>query len=188
MHKDKPNNTGHVARTIAAIILTFIGIVGSIQLLRSQLITEVPFTTLSMAAAFFGCVIAFIDRVQSFGSAAFRVELAQVQEARKEVEARALEIRRVTFALAEITLFITAIQGRIRSEGEADVNTPWLESKVREILHSVSATPEEQSKTFRLFSAAKEMDRLHGQLDATEWEKGWNAIKEQISNETKQMV
>ncbi len=183
-----PNKIIPAPKIIAAAIVSIAGLAWCQSLLTSERVNQLSFVSLVALVVLAGLFIAFSDRIKTLNLRQLSIDLERVEEARKDVEARAAEIRRITFSLAEITLFITAIEGRVRGEGEADVNTPWLESKVRELLHSASATPEEQSKTFRLFSAAKELDSLRDTLVGKEWVKRWNAIREQINDETKPMA
>ena len=188
MHKENPSNTGHVARTIVAIILTFIGIAGSVQLLRSHLIEENVFLALSAGTSVICFSIAFIDRVQSFGSAAFKVELARVQESRKEVEAIEVRVRRIAHLVSEITLFFAAFQHRSLGDGDSETQRAWHETKVRELLKTTEATPEERSSVFRLFDAVKKMDEQRGSLDPAERERRWEEIRHQVTNEINRMA
>ena len=178
--RSNPASNGHVVRTIAAIILAFIGIVGSVQLLRSHLIAEGSFIALSVASSFFGFAVAFIDRVQSFGSAAFKIDFARLEEARKEIEAREARVRRIAHIVSEITLFSAAFQNRCLGEGDSQKQMAWHEAKVSELLRTTEATPEERSKVFSIFGAMKRMDGLPETLDPDERDRQRTAIHEEI--------
>src|ERR1035437_3942404 len=73
-------------RTITAMILSASGVIGSYRLISAQLIGESSFCLLACSSVFIGLVVAFIDRIQSFSMRDLKVEMAKVEESKKEVE------------------------------------------------------------------------------------------------------
>ncbi len=184
----KPTITTTAAKAIIATIVSVAGLTWSYHLLAGGLVNQFSFITLAAGFILTGLCILFSDRIKILNLRQLSIELERVTEAREEVEARARDVRQVAFSLAEITLFVATLKDRIRrDEHEPDVQTAWLESKVHELLRAISASPEEQTKTFRLFAAAREMDRLRGTIDDKELEERWDEIRRQIANETNPM-
>jgi hypothetical protein len=175
----------NTSRITAAIVLPFVVIRWANQLLLSHAVGETSFVIFACVSLILAFAIAFIDRIQSFSLRDLSVQMGKVEAARQDVEAREQEVRRVAFTLAEIALFLAAFQHRILGEGQSEIQTAWLESKVHELLTTVSGTPDDQEHVFRLFAAAKDMDQTHGTIDAKEWDRRWDEIYKRIIDETK---
>jgi hypothetical protein len=81
-----PNNAGKHARVIAAIILTTIGIVGSVKLKLSSVISEPTLVIFVAFSLVLGLVIAVIERIESFSLRSLGVKLREIRETEASIK------------------------------------------------------------------------------------------------------
>ena len=173
---------GKTGRIIIAVLFAVGGTFGAYKLISLHQISEPSFVIFVCVAIIGAFVIGFVDRIQSFSLRDLRVEMAKVEAARQDVEAREQEVRRIALTLAEVTMFLAAFHRRLGSEESHAIEQKWLESKIRKLLSEVAAVPAEEAKVFRFIRAVHEMD-LQRSADPKQSEHTWDKIWEDISRE-----
>ena len=173
-----------LTQIIAAIIIGIGGIAGAYLLLSARKISEATFVILFSITVITALVVAFIDRVQSFSLRDLRVELAKVENARREVEEKERQVHGVAMTLAEITVFLAAFHRRLGSEESQELENEWLGKRVADLLAVSKASEEERSHVFRFIREVEEMDLLR-KTDQKASEAKWNTIWERVRNEIK---
>lgn len=168
---------------ISSVIIAATGLAWSQYLLTTARISQITFLGLVTLCVLVGLFIAFNYRIKLLNLRQLTLELERVEEARKDVEARESRVRQIAKIVSEITLFSAAFQHRNLGEGESETQRAWLESKVRELLATISASPEEQTKTFRFHEAAKQLDELRNTIDDREWGYRWDEIYRKVADE-----
>jgi len=172
-------------KIVAAIAVGVVGVTGSSVLLCLHFVGELTFLTLMGLVAVCALIIAFIDRIVSFSLRDLKVELAKVESARKEVEQREKDVRRVAIAIAEITAFLAAFHRRMGSQESFQIETQWLQSRIESLLRDVSIAQEEKAKVLRYLRRVREMDS-HKDRDPTafsaHWDQIWTDIKTEAEN------
>ena len=185
--KAAPRTKGSAARIAATLIFTMIGIAGSVQLLRVQLISEASFVVLASIVVFFTIVVVFFDRVLKLGFKDISVEFARVEQARIEVEATREEVERIAIAIADITGFLAAFHRRLGSDSSHKLEVKWLEAKISALLKDTQISNEVREKAFRWVRAVKHMDTMkeNGEKSNGEWDRIWSTVEEEIQEANK---
>jgi hypothetical protein len=177
------NTMSSPAKAISATIVSVAGLTWSYHLLASGLVNQLSFISLVAIWMLVFLFISFSHRIKVLSFRQLSIELERIEEARKEIEARGERIRRIAHIISEITLFFAAFQHRSLGEGDSETQRAWHETKVRELLKTTEATPEERSTVFRLFDAVKQMDAQRDTLPPDERERRWEEIHRQVANE-----
>lgn len=165
------------ARIAAAIILSVIGIVGSIGLIAFGLIGELSFVLLLISSVFIGLVVAFIDRIQSFSLRELKVEMAKVETARQEVED-------IAMTLAEISVFFAAFNHRFGSKESHRIEREWITTKVHNLLGSIKKDTATKEKVLGYLTEVQKMDALR-ESDSDEGDAMWHAMWKTIEDDSK---
>jgi hypothetical protein len=119
-----PSTTGKLAKSITAIILAFIGILGSVQLLKDHSISEVIFVGLCSLSSIIGLFIGFIERIKVLSLKDLKLTLHKIEDSKKEIK---------DLALAVADLVEAASAGSIVTEDYDDTKFKDSLKRVREI-------------------------------------------------------
>ncbi len=119
-----PNTMGKLVRSITAIILAFIGIFGSVQLLKDHSISEVTFVGLCSLCCIISLFIGFIERIKILSLKDLKLTLHKIEDSKKEIKA---------LALAVADLVEAASAGSIVTEDYNDTKFKDSLKRVREI-------------------------------------------------------
>lgn len=167
-----------------------IGIAGSVQLLRSQLVSEASFLALVSVTVLLGLIVAFIDRVLRFSFKDLSVEFARVEQARIEVEATREEVERIASSIADITGFIAAFHRRLGSEQSHKLEAAWLEAKISTLLRDTNISSEVRDRAGRWLRAVRHMDAMkeNGEKSNDEWDRVWATVEEEIKEANKAWI
>ena len=95
---------GSAKSIIASLSLSVIGIVGSSHLLLSHGISEVSFLALCGLSVLIGFLIFWSDRIVGVNFKSLSVDLARVEEARIEVEAKREEIEKLAYLTVRLVV------------------------------------------------------------------------------------
>lgn len=117
----EPKNTLSVMaiiRITCAIIFIASGVLGSLKLKMTGVISEPSFDLFILVSVAVSLFISFPNRFRSFEVQAgkLKIEFEKVEAARKEVEQREQSVRRTAMILAQIAVFIGAFGNRAKSE------------------------------------------------------------------------
>lgn len=164
-----------------AAIFAIVGISGSVKLMVSE--SSSSSIIILVSVSFFSLLLIFFgDQVDWFDLKNLKVKMRKIEAARKEVEEREKEVRRVALAISEITVFLAAFHRRLGSDETHELEVEWLKKKVRQLLTESSASVDEQSRAFRFLREIEEMDRIK-ETDQKASEVRWNAIWAMIKDE-----
>jgi hypothetical protein len=181
-----PKNIIPKARIILAMTFMIIGVLGSFKLIISGFIGGPSFIVLVCISALISFVIAFNDRIELLSFRELKIVLAKVESARKEVEEREQSIRRITLGLSEIIMFFAAFNHRAVDTKTYQLESQWLEAKVRKLLSDIAVIPpQEQEEIFRFIRATKEADEKDWKTNPEAYEAAWHNILKKISDELK---
>ena len=116
-----------------------------------------------------------------------KIEMAKVEAARQDVEAREQQVRRTALALAEITVFLTTVHHRFVNEETHALESRWFNHKVSELLDMVAASSAERTHTFRLYESLKQIDALRDkdpEASSKLWDSTWKEIRDGLDQKT----
>jgi hypothetical protein len=119
-----PSTTGKLAKSITVIILAFIGILGSVQLLKDHSISEVIFVGLCSLSSIIGLFIGFIERIKILSLKDLKLTLHKIDDSKKEIK---------DLALAVADLVEAASAGSIVTEDYDDTKFKDSLKRVRQI-------------------------------------------------------
>lgn len=162
-----------------------IGISGSIRLITTDSSSAglLAVTLVSLCALL---IIFFGDSVDWFDLKNLKVQMRKVEEARKEVEEREREVARIALAMAELTNFIAAFQGRFGDDRSNSLEREWLQYRTRKLLLESGVSGEEMAHASRWVDAINRMDSMKGTKEGEgEWERIWDRVEEEIKEANK---
>lgn len=119
---------------LASLILTLSGIAGSSHLLLSHAITEKSFVPLVLASVLVGLLIFYGDRVSSLSFKNGSIDLAKIEEARMDVEAKRDEVEKLAYLT--VRLVVAAKASALEWDGNDDADEQF-ENTAREILEKI---------------------------------------------------
>jgi len=88
----KTNPVKHIIKASATLILTALGVFGSVHLRDSGRVSEMPFVLLVIICIFVGTLVAFAHRIESFNLRELSVKLREVHETERSVKNLALAV------------------------------------------------------------------------------------------------
>jgi hypothetical protein len=170
-------------RILIAACVAIIGVAVSHNWKLAGTIGETTFVIFVFLSVFVSLIIAFNHRLLSLSLRDWKLELAKVESARKDVEKREQSVRRIATALAEIAMFLAAFQRRFGSEQTQDLEVQWLTHKVSLLLQGMAVSDEERRRVFQYLDAVKKMDAIRDSDKAVaeaEWVGLWKRIEDEI--------
>lgn len=180
-----PNQAIPAPNTKYAIIFFIVGVLGALGLISLKFIGEYSFVSLIGLSLLGSFVVWFKDRIIKAQFSTLSFELSQIQQVRDDVIAREEHIRKIALIIGEITLFSSATNGRHFSAGISELRRKWYELKVKEMMDTISAFPDEEEKVFKYI---KQFNLIYtpGYFDEEKtnigWKKFWDFAISDISN------
>jgi hypothetical protein len=169
----------------SAITFAIIGISGSIRLITidSSPAGLLSVTLVSLCALL---IIFFGDSVDWFDLKNLKVQMRKVEEARKEVEEREREVARIALAMAELTNFIAAFQGRFGDDRSNALEREWLQYRTRKLLLESGVSGDEMNHASRWVDAINRMDSMKDTKEGEgEWGRIWDRVEQEIKEANK---
>lgn len=175
-----------------AIIFAAIGVFGSFKLITAESSTIAGGVVTGVALCGL-LIIFFADVIDWFDLKNLKVQMRKVEEARKEVEEREREVARIALAMAEITNFIAAFQGRWGSERTSRLQKEWLKIRTKRLLTESGVEGADLDHASRWVSAVERLDALRRDEPPIEDEpeeedestSEWDRLFDQIEDEIK---
>ncbi len=153
-------------------------------MLTDRSVSEWSFCFLILVSVFVGIWVAYSDRVKQFTLSVgeMKMVLAEVKEAKKDVELRETRIKEIAMVSAEVVAHIAAFYGRAGSEESHKLNRLWLAARVKRLAAITDRKISGAAWDFiDAVNSVDESDPKHGELVSKAWEKAYAKIRSEIS-------
>jgi hypothetical protein len=168
-----------------AIIFAAIGVFGSFRLITAES-SSIAGGVVTGVALCGLLIIFFADVIDWFDLKKLKVQMRKVEEARKEVEEREREVAGIALAMAELTNFIAAFQGRFGDERTNALEREWLQYRTRKLLVESGVSGDEMAHASRWVDAIKRMDSMKDTKEGEgEWDRIWDRVEAEIKEANK---
>ena len=185
MKIETANMMRNTAKRIGTIIFSLIGILGSVKLKTTGVISEPTLVVFVLSSVFVGLFIVYSHRIEFLNLLKLEFKMRQVEEARQDVIKREENIKKIAILICEITAFESAIRGLSVSREANKIRKRWFKSKSLQLLDTVGVKHSEKEKTLKvikLFSSIFQGKRYDKEKVSAGWEKFWAYIESDIKD------
>ena len=167
-------------RWVAGVAAGAVIVTIAITLLVLTRVSEMTFVALFALGVMTSLVVGFGPRLKSVDLKELRIELDKVEAARREVEEREREIRKIALAISDITMFIAAFNGRMFEEENGKLVNRWLTQRAQALLADVGASDSAEGTSRYYVTAVEDLERLYKPADTQDWVTAWAIIFDHV--------